>query len=529
MSEPAVVVDLGSGLAHVGAVTLAVTTARQGPPGALIVGGLTLRPLRFGERIRLVEAAESAHPGDPTALARAVLAAATVGGTPDGDRSDLEAVALHLAGARRGSGPSFADAVRAARTFGWALADILEADADLVDWLTGPRSTGGAASGAGWTSIVIAPADRDDATPPSPDVRDALAANLLRRSGRELAEPVPAELALPASAVPTDGARGGAGGQVGEGLPDGGGRSDGVPGAARARGRGDADDGGTAEGAAAAGVPAGSVPDEQVQGLRGPVHRDRSGSGGWGRGRTGGHDGHDGPADRSANLDDGGADPAGGGAGLGGGGADPAGGGAAQAGGGAGAADRAIAGEPDRDLAGPAGRAIAGSPGADRDAPPASPFTPNVPPGASHAYPAATGHRAATRPPAGPAPGGGHGTPATSPGHRAGTPGPAWAGTPPEPRLSWTGTWTGGTGAGGTVPHPVLRLLGSAPATTDAARWAAVQGPVAPGGTARATFAPAAGRGLLRPPPAADEDTGRLADALAAALEDEADLRGLRR
>lgn len=173
MATAGVLLDLGAGHALVGDRVLDVSPAAEG----LSVGALVVRPLSFGERLRLVAAAT-----DPAALAAAVLAVARVRGEPPAgvSRAALEALALHLAGARLDTEPlAFADALgTVARVYGWPAAEVADAHADLIDRLarevTQPDD--------GWTHLVLT-GPTDDQPLDAATIRDRLATDLLRRGG----------------------------------------------------------------------------------------------------------------------------------------------------------------------------------------------------------------------------------------------------------------------------------------------------------------------------------------------------------
>jgi hypothetical protein len=122
-----VVIDHGTGTAQVGATTLAIRAV--GTHGAVGVGNLVVRPLRFGERSRLVDAAATAT--DPARTLSRLVAEAAAG---DGRDPATNAVALHLAGA--GHGPGFATALAAVmRLLGCRPTEVLDLPALEVDQL----------------------------------------------------------------------------------------------------------------------------------------------------------------------------------------------------------------------------------------------------------------------------------------------------------------------------------------------------------------------------------------------------------
>src|SRR6185436_7253079 len=92
-----VIIDTAGGVAYVGNLTVPVeATGRDGE--LRVDGGATLRPLRFGERLRICSRALSAR--EPrAAVAGAVADAAVLDGGADGERLLLEVLALALAGA----------------------------------------------------------------------------------------------------------------------------------------------------------------------------------------------------------------------------------------------------------------------------------------------------------------------------------------------------------------------------------------------------------------------------------------------
>jgi hypothetical protein len=148
-----VILDTASGQALIGGTVMAVSQA--GPGGELQIGGSSgpiLRPLRFGERTRVVVSAASS-PSALDSLCRGILHAATVQeGT--GDRTVQEVLALALAGADQ-EAPSFAaSALRVARAAGWEFNQLYEAEAAEVDRLA--IYLGGPTPDSGWNRIVFA-------------------------------------------------------------------------------------------------------------------------------------------------------------------------------------------------------------------------------------------------------------------------------------------------------------------------------------------------------------------------------------
>lgn len=181
MARPLVVLDLAARQALLGG-TVAVVRVRPG--GALEYGGRVIRPLRFGERWRLLDGA-AATEGSDGSVGASVLAAAESGPTgagPTGAGTDVEQIArvlaLHLAGARPDrTVPGCAAQLAALVAAGWNPRDVLDADADLIDLLTveeGNRSDGG------WTSIVLA-VDDDAARVPLDEILRVLECDLLGR------------------------------------------------------------------------------------------------------------------------------------------------------------------------------------------------------------------------------------------------------------------------------------------------------------------------------------------------------------
>ena len=195
MPVAAVIIDIGAGHAHVGDQVIDVAPAAAGPTGSLAVGPLVLRPLTFGERLRLVRevAGGPVSTDSARALAASVLSASLV----TGDAADAvaaattESVALHLSGARLDvTTPGFADSAGLlAQAYGWGATDVTDAAADLIDDLA--RSVAdalGEPADDGWTSVVLADdteaAGAGAAAIESDDVegiRDRLAMDLLRR------------------------------------------------------------------------------------------------------------------------------------------------------------------------------------------------------------------------------------------------------------------------------------------------------------------------------------------------------------
>jgi hypothetical protein len=187
-----VVVDVGAGVARIGDAVLRIRPA----PGGLAVGDVVLRPLRFGERMRLVAGA-LASPGHDDDGARALAAAVLRAASDDGpepeesERPAVEALALHLAGARLGTArpPGFATcAGLLSRALGWGASEVVDVEADLADRLAGDveRSLAGMDDG-GWTRIVLSEGSPLGTGAPQPvaesaaQARDLLARDLLHR------------------------------------------------------------------------------------------------------------------------------------------------------------------------------------------------------------------------------------------------------------------------------------------------------------------------------------------------------------
>jgi len=194
MPVAAVIIDIGAGHAHVGDQVIDVAPVTSGPAGSLAVGRLVLRPLTFGERLRLVRevAGGPVSTDSARALAASVLSASLV----TGDAADAEfvaateSVALHLAGARLDvTSPGFADSAGLlAQAYGWSAVDVTDAAADLIDDLARSVAAVGDPADDGWTSVVLAGdtevAAASAASIESEDVegiRDRLAMDLLRR------------------------------------------------------------------------------------------------------------------------------------------------------------------------------------------------------------------------------------------------------------------------------------------------------------------------------------------------------------
>ena len=183
MPRAVVELDLGAGLARLGAVTVDVAAR---PGGALAFDGLLIRPLAFGERWRVLAGAPAEGIGP------AILAAAS-GRTGGGQLAQV--LALYLSGARPGRAiPAFAEQVQRLVAGGWTPTDVMAADADLVDLLTEPPAD--AATGGGrWTSIVLLPEvdvlDDEAAAGSVAEVVELLQRDLAARAGTaaEIREP----------------------------------------------------------------------------------------------------------------------------------------------------------------------------------------------------------------------------------------------------------------------------------------------------------------------------------------------------
>src|SRR6478735_4874475 len=151
-----VVIELGAGAARVGSAQVSIAPADG---GAIRVGEIVITPLSFADRSRLV--AEARASATTSALGAAVLARACIDLPPDSgaDAATLEAIALHLAGARYGASglPGFASALVALTCgAGWSPVGAMAAPADLVDRLAETILTGVATDGddAGWTRVL---------------------------------------------------------------------------------------------------------------------------------------------------------------------------------------------------------------------------------------------------------------------------------------------------------------------------------------------------------------------------------------
>ncbi|TMS48836.1 hypothetical protein [Mycobacterium sp. DBP42] len=156
MADPIVVLDLAARRAWVAGVAVAV---QPRPGGALAFGEHLIRPLRFGERWRLLEAAVDAG----NRIGATVLACAGESApTPEND-TIAEVLALHLAGARpERNTPGFTAQLATLTAAGWDARAIFDTDADLIDLLTCETPDGTA---DGWTSIVLTTAERAAGSP----------------------------------------------------------------------------------------------------------------------------------------------------------------------------------------------------------------------------------------------------------------------------------------------------------------------------------------------------------------------------
>jgi hypothetical protein len=187
-NDPSVVADPANGVVVVAGERLAMGPTDAA--GAIRFGGpagTTLHPLTFSQRTQVVAAAAAQHRATD-AVAAAVLAAATTepGG---GDRTLLEVLALWLAGADCDA-PNFAETtVLVARGSGWSPRDLLYAPAAEVDRLAVYLDE--QQRGSEWKELIFAPPPAD-----SPAVVRARFANqLLRRSvtgmAVQLSSPMP--------------------------------------------------------------------------------------------------------------------------------------------------------------------------------------------------------------------------------------------------------------------------------------------------------------------------------------------------
>lgn len=169
-----VVIDTASGQALIGDTLVPVREA--GSHGELQVGGPAgpvLRPLTFGERTRVVTRAA----GSPAALdilCAGVLQAALLQ-PGEADRLVQEIVALAMAGADQDAPPFAETVLRVARTAGWELRQLYDAEAAEVDRLA--VYLGGRPPDSGWTQILFAGNAVSLAS-----VRQELAEQLLRRA-----------------------------------------------------------------------------------------------------------------------------------------------------------------------------------------------------------------------------------------------------------------------------------------------------------------------------------------------------------
>ena len=118
MPNSVVTLDLAAGVAQLAGSSIAV---RARPGGALYVGGRVIRPLSFGERWRVIDAASAAEsPLGATVLAHASEPEAA-GETQPVDDERAQVIALHLAGARpERTVPGFAAQLARLLAAGWA-------------------------------------------------------------------------------------------------------------------------------------------------------------------------------------------------------------------------------------------------------------------------------------------------------------------------------------------------------------------------------------------------------------------------
>ena len=216
-----VAIELGAGVARVGSAEVSIAPAA----GGVRVGDVTLVPLSFAARARLVADARAA--GTAGELGAAVLSQAAGAVVTAGTHAaTLEAIALHLAGARESGHalPGFASALVAMTCgAGWSPASAVDAPADLVDRLAEAVLAGIAADddeSGGWTRITFAPGTgvAPDASSEPSAVRDALVADLVRRDAEALTREA-VELAQRASRVAAGRQHDDAGGAGGAAAP----------------------------------------------------------------------------------------------------------------------------------------------------------------------------------------------------------------------------------------------------------------------------------------------------------------------
>ena len=137
---------IGDGFARIGGVTL---PARASARGLELGGDAALRPVPFGLRSRLV-----AWSGDD--LPEALLAEMLEGQADSLDPLELQALALHLAGADSGAPGFAASAALVARLLGWPLADINAAEALEIDRLaTSLAPAMEQVDDGGWTTVLF--------------------------------------------------------------------------------------------------------------------------------------------------------------------------------------------------------------------------------------------------------------------------------------------------------------------------------------------------------------------------------------
>ncbi|MCV7363842.1 hypothetical protein [Mycolicibacterium neworleansense] len=153
MADPIVALDLATRRAWVAGVAVAV---QPRPGGGLAVGDRVIRPLRFGERWRVVDdAVNGGNRIGATVLAWATESPAAPATGAHADAATIaEVLALHLAGARpERKTPGFSAQLATLTAAGWDSRAVFDTDADLIDLLTTEASDGGAVDG--WTSIVL--------------------------------------------------------------------------------------------------------------------------------------------------------------------------------------------------------------------------------------------------------------------------------------------------------------------------------------------------------------------------------------
>jgi hypothetical protein len=159
MPCPLVVLRLAACEAQVAGTTVAVHAR---PGGAVALEGRVIRPLRFGERWRLLgDAAATGNPIGATVLAHAGAPATET----TADDAIAQVLALHLAGARpERTVPRFDEQLASLVAAGWTPRAVLDADADLIDLLTAEETDG--RPDDGWTRIVLT---TEEPAEPAPD------------------------------------------------------------------------------------------------------------------------------------------------------------------------------------------------------------------------------------------------------------------------------------------------------------------------------------------------------------------------